>query len=196
MIKSVLIFDNYDSFTQNLYNLIKSTRPSYDYFILRNKDEKVFISEFDVLIISPGPMRPTDTGLLTQLFQQKVIPNSIPVLGVCLGMQFIAEFFGEKITESNHAIHGSAVEIIHNNHDIFANINSPFLAARYNSLEVNPEICSKDMKVLASEKDTNSIMGLRHNIFPFVGVQFHPESFLTQYGQKIIDNFFTQYVEI
>jgi anthranilate synthase/aminodeoxychorismate synthase-like glutamine amidotransferase len=192
----VLIFDNYDSFTYNLYNLIKSTRSEYDYFILRNKDEKIFTTDFDVLVISPGPMRPANTGLLKELFQKIIIPNEIPVFGVCLGMQFIAEYFGENIVDSPNPLHGIRVPVLHHSTDIFHGIKSPLQTARYNSLEVNPNIKSKDLKILAKEDQTESIMALKHINLPFVGVQFHPESFLTINGSQIIDNFFKEYVEV
>lgn len=195
MTKRVLIFDNYDSFTQNLYNLLKSTRPGYEYYILRNKDKKVLSIDFDVLIISPGPMRPKDTGLLNQLFIEKIIPQTIPVLGVCLGMQFIAELYGEKIIESKDALHGKAVTISHTNADIFLNVKNPFSGARYNSLEVKNSRNIHEIEILATEKNTNSIMALKHKIYPFAGVQFHPESFLTDQGSEITNNFFNLYVE-
>jgi para-aminobenzoate synthetase component II len=196
MVKKVLIFDNYDSFTQNLYNLLKSTRPNYNYYVLRNKDNIIFDIAFDVLIISPGPMRPSNTGILKQLFEEKIIPNKIPVLGVCLGMQFIAEYYGAKIIKSKNAMHGNAVDIEHNGTDIFSNIGTTIKGARYNSLEVESVDNCKNIEAIAFEKENKSIMALKHEIFPFSGVQFHPESFLTERGKTIIDNFFKMYVEI
>ncbi|MCK4662858.1 MAG: aminodeoxychorismate/anthranilate synthase component II [Bacteroidales bacterium] len=196
MTKEILIFDNYDSFTYNLCNLLKSERAEYNYKILRKNDKEVFTTKFDVLIISPGPMTPDKTGNLKKIFETKIIPGKIPTLGICLGMQFIAQYFNALVEKSNYPKHGIAVNIEHSNKDIFNGIPNYFKIARYNSLEVslNSDVKNK-IEVLAYETGNDAIMALRHKHFPFVGLQFHPESFLTEYGNILIDNFFKIYVE-
>ncbi len=193
--KKILIFDNYDSFTYNLYNLIKSVRPNYTYQILRNNNKQIFIYDFDVLIISPGPMTPDKTGLLKDLFIKKIIPDKIPTLGICLGLQFLGYFYNTLVTKSKQAKHGIAVNINHFNKNIFDKIPNNFKAARYNSLEIDINNINKtELEILATEQNQNSVMALKHKTLPFVGLQFHPESFLTQYGDIIINNFFKIYV--
>ncbi len=194
--KKILIFDNYDSFTYNLCNLIKTVRPNYTYQILRNNNEEIFTYDFDVLIISPGPMTPDKTGLLKDLFIKKIIPDKIPTLGICLGLQFLGYFYDTPVTKAKQAKHGMAVNINHFNKNIFDKIPDNFKAARYNSLEIDINNINKnELEILATEQNQNSIMALKHKTLPFVGVQFHPESFLTQYGDMIINNFFKIYVE-
>jgi anthranilate synthase/aminodeoxychorismate synthase-like glutamine amidotransferase len=192
--QNICIFDNYDSFTYNLYHLLCKVRKEAAYHILRNNDRRVFDIDFDVLIISPGPMGPDQTGCLDELFYTRIIPERIPVFGVCLGMQFLASFFGGKIVKSTHPVHGRRVKVVHQGEDIFHGIKGSIQAMRYNSLEVmcvNNEL----MGVLAREEKTGMIMAVRHKWFPFTGVQFHPESFLTGYSKKLIANFFHYYVE-
>jgi anthranilate synthase/aminodeoxychorismate synthase-like glutamine amidotransferase len=192
--KHILIIDNYDSFTFNLYHLLLKVRSTYRYTVKRNRDQSIFHTDCDALIISPGPMGPEQTGLLEKFFTTIVIPREIPVFGVCLGMQCIASFFGAVIEKSVNPVHGRRVVITHEGRDIFSDIKKTFFGMRYNSLEVkNPPV--DEFVVLARQKTNAMIMALRHRLFPFAGVQFHPESFLTEYSYKLIENFFLLYVE-
>ena len=192
--QKICIFDNYDSFTYNLYHLLHEVNVKAEYTIIRNRDRTVFDLDFDVLFISPGPMGPDQTGLLRELFITRIIPERIPAFGICLGMQFLASFFGGNIVKSSFPVHGRTVNVIHQGDDLFKGINKTFKAARYNSLEVitiNHEV----MRVLGREEETGMIMALSHKILPLAGVQFHPESFLARFSFKLIRNFFKLYVE-
>ena len=192
----VLVLDNYDSFTYNLTNQLKIVRPNYLFTVLRNRDPKILTTDFDVLVISPGPMTPDKTGLLHRLFEEKIIPQKVPVLGICLGMQFIGLYYNSTVEKSSQPIHGSTAEICHNGTGIFRNIKKSFKAARYNSLEIRAENIDKTkLTILALEKERDAVMALCHQELPLVGFQFHPESFLTEQGDKLINNFFCQYVE-
>ncbi|MBN1697208.1 MAG: aminodeoxychorismate/anthranilate synthase component II [Spirochaetales bacterium] len=192
--RHILIIDNYDSFTFNLYHLLFGVRNTYHYSVLRNRDESLLGIHFDALVISPGPMGPENTGLLREVFHTVVIPRKIPVFGVCLGMQCIASFFGATVTRSADPVHGRQVVITHNGSDIFSGIGKEIMVMRYNSLDVKNPL-PDHLLVLARQKHTAMIMAIRHNIYPFVGVQFHPESFLSENSYELIDNFFRRYVE-
>jgi len=189
--KKCLIIDNYDSFTDNLRHLLEKVNPQIEFTVLRNSDNTIFNFKCDYLVISPGPMRPENSGNLSHYFSNFIIPNKIPVFGVCLGMQFIAHYYGATVTKAEVASHGSTEQIeILDNSKLFRNIKKGFLGARYNSLEVGE---SEELSTLAIGENS-MIMALEHKKLPFVGVQFHPESFLTEYGEDIIQNFFKYYV--
>lgn len=191
--KNCLIIDNYDSFTDNLLHLFRKFNDSINYKVLRNDDKEILSTKFDILVISPGPMRPENSGLLQEIFDKKVIPKKIPVFGVCLGMQFINSYFGGEVFQSDNAVHGGAVKIeIMDNDTLFKNIKNSFLGARYNSLEVKK---SDNINILAFDED-GMIMAIEHNSLPIVGVQFHPESFLSEFGEEIVENFFKYYARI
>ncbi len=198
MKKNILIIDNYDSFTSNLHHLVAKSRPDYRFTILRNENPAVFDQEWDSLIISPGPKGPADTGLLKKLFEEYILPEKIPVLGVCLGMQFLAWYYGLTVSPSSNAVHGRTVLINSLENDIFSGIKSPFKVVRYNSLAINESKMDieKDYPfvVTAWEQKNNMVMAFKHINLPFCGVQFHPESFLTENGELIISNFFRIYL--
>ena len=193
--KTILLFDNYDSFTYNLYDLLKIVRPDYDIVVKRNKDRDIFNIDFDMLVISPGPMTWEETGLLRELFEKKIIPEKIPTLGICLGMQFIAGYYDISVAEVEEPVHGSQVEIEHSNDNLYKDIPVEFKAVRYNSLGITDASLDENLKYIAFEKGTGSIMALKHSTLPFVGLQYHPESFLTEYGKETVNNFFEIYVE-
>ncbi|MCK4979545.1 MAG: aminodeoxychorismate/anthranilate synthase component II, partial [Candidatus Delongbacteria bacterium] len=133
---------------------------------------------------------------LRELFEEKIIPEKIPTLGICLGMQFIAEFYGISVNEVEEPVHGSQVGIEHSNDRLFNSIPTEFNAVRYNSLGiVNKDKANSNIQYIAFEKGTGSIMALKHSLLPLVGLQYHPESFLSEYGKEIINNFFEIYVE-
>ena len=196
--KTILLFDNYDSFTYNLYDLLKKVRPDFDIIVKRNKDREIFNVDFDMLVISPGPMTWEETGILRELFIQKVLPEKIPVLGICLGMQFLAGFYGISVGEVEEPVHGSKVEIEHLNDTFFKDTPTVFNAVRYNSLGIIDDkdpVNIENIEYIAFEKGTGSIMALKHSSLPFIGLQYHPESFLSEYGKEMINNFFEIYVE-
>ena len=194
--KTILLFDNYDSFTYNLYDLLMKVRPGYNIIVKRNKDRDIFNIDFDILVISPGPMTWEKTGLLRELFKDKIIPEEIPTLGICLGMQFIAGFYGISVGEVDKPVHGSQVEITHLNDKSFNTIPTMFKAVRYNSLGItNEDDTNNSIQYIAFEKGTGSVMAIKHSTLPFIGLQYHPESFLSEYGNEMINNFFEIYVE-
>ena len=198
MTKQVILFDNYDSFTYNLLHLLKTVRPGYRFDVFRNRDRTIIQEIPDALVVGPGPMTPAETGLLQQYFELVVEKKQIPVFGVCLGMQFLAWREGIKVTRSTLPAHGAATIVKHQQNDIFKGVSSHFEGARYNSLEIQSHVVlgAKKHDLLAVAPENNAVMALRHKYKPWVGVQFHPESFLTTQGALVIDNFFKQYVEV
>lgn len=182
----ILLIDNFDSFTYNLYHYFLKENAMVDVF--RNNDSKLtsadFIQSYDAIVLSPGPSNPKNSGysmdIVAQWYQSK------PIFGVCLGMQIINEFFGGKTIKAPYPVHGkkAPIAIIHTS-PLFHKIPSNFQAARYHSL-----ICSDVPDVLKVTAIYQEIpMSLEHYQLPIYGVQFHPESFMTEYGQRIIHNF-------
>jgi anthranilate synthase/aminodeoxychorismate synthase-like glutamine amidotransferase len=187
MVSVILVIDNYDSFTYNLVHLLED----FDQVrVLRNDKltvDDVAIMAPDKIIISPGPGRPDDAGVSKELIDY--FKDQIDILGVCLGHQCIGEVFGSEVVEADRIVHGktSAIKKIRKD-KLFAGIEDGFLATRYHSLIVNRENLSQELEVLAESED-GEIMALRHREFPVYGVQFHPESILTDAGRKLIKNF-------
>ena len=181
----ILIIDNYDSFTYNLYQQIealgKKTRVFKNDEISLDKIKKL---KPEKIIISPGPKRPEDSGLSLKIVQN--FHKKIPILGVCLGHQCIGQIFSSKVVHAKKILHGKTSKIFHNNQGILKNIKNPFEAARYHSLIL--EKLPEDFTLTAWTKN-NEIMAIQHNKFPLHGVQFHPESFLTEEGNKLMKNF-------
>lgn len=188
MTKRLLIVDNYDSFTYNLVQLVEKCGVS-DYSIQKN-DNLNFAeaADFDSFLLSPGPGIPAEAGLLCDL-----IANFAPtkkILGVCLGHQAIAECFGAKLIQMNDIMHGIGTEtniLPNENNDIFKNIPNNFVAGRYHSWIVSRVEFPESLIITATDKE-NQIMALRHKHFNVVGVQFHPESYITKFGFDIIRN--------
>ena len=186
---SVLVIDNYDSFTYNLVQYLGELKQ--DVLVYRNDEitlDKIRSIKPTHIVISPGPGRPDDAGISKSLIKEFV--GKIPILGVCLGHQCIGEVFGGKVINAPVLMHGKTSEIFHERSSIFLDIPSPFVATRYHSLIVDLEsIRDKSLKVTAKTSD-NLIMALEHKDFKnLVGVQFHPESILTEYGHKMLSNF-------
>jgi len=181
----LLVIDNYDSFTYNLVQMFMD----YDLEIFVYRADKISIEEAerikpDYILISPGPKDPSHTGISIPLIKR--YHKELPVLGVCLGMQCINELFDGQTVKAPVPMHGKTSIITHDGRGIFRNVPDNFLAARYHSLIVEPE---NGRLTITSKSDDNVIMGLSHPDFPLHGVQFHPESFLTEHGFTIIEYF-------
>ena len=180
-----LLIDNYDSFTYNLYQMFLEEHVN----IVVKRNDEISIKDIEIMdpekiIISPGPKTPKNAGISIEII--KNFSGKIPILGICLGHQCIVEAFGGTISRVNKMVHGKTTPVYHENKEIFDNIPSPFAGARYHSLTVKdlPE-CLR--KIAWTENDI--IMGIKHKGLPVIGLQFHPESFLTEHGKNLIKNF-------
>ncbi len=185
----ILLIDNYDSFTYNLYQLLSEL--GSDVVVVRNDmitvDEiKARRDEFERIVISPGPCTPAEAGICVELIQR--MAGDIPMLGVCLGHQSIGAAFGGKVVRAPVVLHGKTSEISHANVGVFAGLPNPFTATRYHSLIVERESLPAELEITAETAD-GTIMGLRHRSLPVEGVQFHPESILTPDGKQLLANF-------
>ena len=186
---SILVIDNYDSFTYNLVQYLGELKQ--DVMVYRNdeiKTEEIQKLKPSHVVISPGPGRPDDAGISKELIRK--FAGQIPILGVCLGHQCIGEVFGGVVTNAPVLMHGKTSEIFHEGNSIFSNITSPFTATRYHSLVIDLQsLQSTSLNVIAKTKD-DLVMAIQHKEFKsLVGVQFHPESILTQHGHKLLANF-------
>ena len=184
----LLVIDNYDSFTYNLVHCMGELGADP---VVRRNDE-VTVAEVralqpDRIVISPGPGRPEDAGIAVDLIRR--CGASIPTLGVCLGHQAIGYAFGATITPSPALLHGKRSEITHDGRGVFRGLANPFPAGRYHSLAVAPEPWPAALEPCAWTADGTTIMGVRHRARPIHGVQFHPESVLTEAGRGLIENF-------
>lgn len=190
----ILVIDNYDSFTYNLVQLI-GTRTAH-LKVVRNDDvsvDQIRDMKPNGIVISPGPGRPAQAGICISLIQ--TLGNSIPILGVCLGHQAIGHAFGGQIVHAPQLMHGKTSQIIHENDSLFSNIQNPFEATRYHSLVISPTKFPAELSVTARTSD-GTIMAVRHKKYPIVGIQFHPESILTEAGATIIENWLSSTTEI
>ncbi len=182
----VLLIDNYDSFTYNLAQALGEL--GAEMCVIRNDQltlQDIHTLQPDRIVISPGPGTPDDSGISQEVLRQ--ISATIPTLGVCLGHQCIGQVFGGKVVRAEHLMHGKTSEIYHRNHPFFTGVPSPFTATRYHSLIVQEPV-PDDLSVIAFT-DRGEIMGVKHKTLPIVGVQFHPESILTTYGPRLLQNF-------
>ena len=183
----VLVIDNYDSF---VYNLVQYLGELNAEPIVKRHDAITIDEVEDIsphaLLISPGPGNPKQAWISVDLI--KWAAGKIPVLGICLGHQCIGEAWGGKIVHAPQVMHGKTSLISHNESGLFKNIESPFNATRYHSLMVDPESFPGELEITA-KTDDGLIMGLKHKEFEIYGLQFHPESILTSYGHKLIENF-------
>ncbi len=182
----ILLVDNYDSFTYNLYQYLAELGAKVQ--VKRNDavDVEKILDQYDSVVLSPGPGRPAEAGVTPVIV--RMLSGSIPILGVCLGHQAIGEVFGGKITRAPRLMHGKTSMIKHNERGLFSGVPNPFEATRYHSLIVERDTCPKSLEITA-ETDDGVIMGLRHKDHPTVGVQFHPESILTREGKNLLKNF-------
>jgi anthranilate synthase component 2 len=189
MVATLLVIDNYDSFTYNLVQMFMQ----YDLHIQVHRSDNITIGGVagespDYILISPGPKDPQHAGISMALIE--AFFREIPILGVCLGMQCINEVFGGHTVRANVPMHGKTSRVFHQAEMLFGQLPSPFSVARYHSLMVQPskEALEKHLVVTGQTSD-GTIMGLSHKQFPLHGVQFHPESFLTENGFAVIENF-------
>ena len=181
----ILIIDNYDSFTYNLYQQIEKLGKKTKIF----QHDKITIEQIkklkpEKIIISPGPKTPKEAGISNQVITE--FYKQIPILGVCLGHECIGEVFKSKIIHAKQILHGKSSDIYHDESKLFQGLQNPFKAARYHSLILDK--VPKEFKLSAWTKE-NEIMGIEHEKYPLFGLQFHPESFLTEEGNKLMHNF-------
>lgn len=182
----ILLVDNYDSFTYNLYQYLAELGAKVQ--VKRNDAVSVekIMGQYESVVLSPGPGRPAESGVTPDIVRQ--LSGQIPILGVCLGHQAIGEVFGGRITRAPRLMHGKTSKITHNGQGLFAGLPNPFEATRYHSLIVERSSCPDALEITA-RTDDGIIMGLRHKVHPTVGVQFHPESILTREGKNLLKNF-------
>ena len=183
----ILLIDNYDSFTYNLYHYLSSLKCKVD--VYRNDQieiNKIKRNKYKKIIISPGPGNPDQAGNCLKIV--KYFYKTIPILGVCLGHQVIGQVFKSKIVLANRLMHGKTSIIQHNGKGIFKGIKKSILGTRYHSLIIDKKTLGKDLIITAQTKD-KIIMGIMHNKFNVHGVQFHPESIKTPEGTKLLKNF-------
>ena len=184
----ILLIDNYDSFSYNLYQLIGEIEP--DIRVIRNDEmtvEEIRRLAPDRIVLSPGPGRPEDAGIIIQAVRE--LGNEIPILGVCLGHQAICEAFGGKVTYAKKLMHGKSSPLMTaEGSRLFRGIREPISAARYHSLAAEEASLPDCLAVTARDRD-GEIMAVEHRKYPVFGVQFHPESVMTPDGAKIIKNF-------
>ena len=190
----ILMIDNYDSFTHNLVQYCGEL--DQDVIVARN--DQISLDDIakltpDQIIISPGPCTPKEAGVSVNAIKR--FGGEIPILGVCLGHQSIADAFGGVVTHAREIMHGKTSPIHHQNTDVFVELENPFTATRYHSLIVQKDTLPDCLEITAwtQHKDGSfdEIMGMRHKELPIYGVQFHPESILTNAGHQLLQNFFT-----
>ncbi|MCR4430356.1 MAG: aminodeoxychorismate/anthranilate synthase component II [Tepidanaerobacteraceae bacterium] len=183
----ILIIDNYDSFTYNLYQYAGEI--CSDVEVVRNDEldaESAINSGAERIILSPGPGRPEDAGICVDLVRKSA--GRIPILGICLGHQAIGAAYGAEVAGAEKIFHGKTSRVFHSGRGIFRGVKSPITAMRYHSLVIKPDSVPDELEITARTGD-GVIMGIRHRIFPVYGVQFHPESIFTEDGKKILKNF-------
>jgi anthranilate synthase/aminodeoxychorismate synthase-like glutamine amidotransferase len=183
----IVVIDNYDSFTFNLVQYLGEL--GQDLRVFRN--DEITVGEIeriapDFIVISPGPGRPEESGIIVEAIQK--LAGKIPILGVCLGHQAIGAALGGSVVGAPQIMHGKTSAIFHDGRTIFRDLENPFHATRYHSLVVSPLDLPQCLEISAHTED-GVIMGLRHRLFPLEGVQFHPESILTGVGKKLLSNF-------
>ena len=185
--KKIILVDNYDSFTFNLYHYLSSLKINVD--VIRNdqiSSKEIVKRKYNKIVISPGPGNPNQSGNCLKIV--KSLYKKIPILGVCLGHQIIGQVFGSKIVQTTKLMHGKTSKIVSKKLGILKNLPKTFEATRYHSLIINKKSLSKDLEITAETKD-GLIMGVKHRKYDVHGVQFHPESIKTKIGIKILKNF-------
>ena len=185
--KKIILIDNYDSFTFNLYHYLSSLKVNVD--VIRNdkiSSSEILKRKYKKIVISPGPGNPNQSGNCLKIV--KSLYKKIPILGVCLGHQIIGQVFGSKIIEAKKLMHGKTSRIISKKVGILRNLPKSFVATRYHSLIIDKKSLSKHLEITAESKD-GLVMGVQHKKYDVHGVQFHPESIKTKLGIKILKNF-------
>ncbi len=183
----LLVIDNYDSFTYNLVQLFGEM----DVDLVVKRNDEISVDEIkklkpDRVCISPGPGRPENAGISSELIRE--LGQRVPILGVCLGHQCMAQVFGGEVVRAEKLMHGKTSQIYHRHRGVFKDLAEPLEATRYHSLIVKRESFPDSLEITA-ETDDGEIMGLQHREFPIHGVQFHPESILTTEGRRLLANF-------
>ena len=185
--KKIILIDNYDSFTFNLYHYLSSFKVNVD--VVRNDQitsNEILKKKYNKIVISPGPGNPNQSGNCLKIV--KSLYKKIPILGVCLGHQIIGQVFGSKIVQARKLMHGKTSKILSKKIGILKNLPKSFEATRYHSLIIEKKSLSKHLEITAESKD-GLIMGVQHKEYDVHGVQFHPESIKTKLGMKILRNF-------
>ena len=185
--KKIILIDNYDSFTFNLYHYLSSLKVKVD--VIRNDQitsNEILKRKYNKIVISPGPGNPNQSGNCLKIV--KTLYKKIPILGVCLGHQIIGQVFGSKIIQAQKLMHGKTSRIISKKVGILRNLPKSFEATRYHSLIIDKKSLSKQLEITAESKD-GLVMGVQHRKYDVHGVQFHPESIKTKLGIKILKNF-------
>ena len=185
--KKIILIDNYDSFTFNLYHYLSSLKVKVD--VIRNDQitsNEILKRKYNKIVISPGPGNPDQSGNCLKIV--KSLYKKIPILGVCLGHQIIGQVFGSKIVQTKKLMHGKTSKIISKKVGILRNLPKSFEATRYHSLIIDKKSLSKHLEITAESKD-GLVMGVQHKKYDVHGVQFHPESIKTKIGIKILKNF-------
>jgi anthranilate synthase/aminodeoxychorismate synthase-like glutamine amidotransferase len=187
----ILLIDNYDSFTYNLYHYLGEL--GAEVRVVRN--DKITLDEIAALrpekiVISPGPCTPKEAGVSCDLIRR--FAGQTPILGVCLGHQCIGAAFGAAIARAPAIMHGKLSDVTHDGQTIFRSLKNPFAAMRYHSLVIDPATLPTDLRISA-QTDDRVVMGVRHKTFAVEGVQFHPESILSEEGKKLLKNFLDYY---
>ena len=185
--KKVILIDNYDSFTFNLYHYLSSLKVHVE--VIRNDQisaNEILKKKYNKIVISPGPGNPNQSGNCLKIV--KSLYKKVPILGVCLGHQIIGQVFGSRIIQAKKLMHGKTSKILSNKIGILKNLPKIFEATRYHSLIIERKSLSKDLEITAETKD-GLIMGIKHKKYDVHGVQFHPESIKTKIGIKILKNF-------
>lgn len=183
----ILVIDNYDSFTYNLVQYLKDIEQDIKVF----RNNKITIDEIislqpEFILISPGPSTPDNAGISLAVVEK--LKGKIPIFGVCLGHQTIAQAFGSKITRAKEPVHGKVHSISHNGTGVFTNVKNPLKVTRYHSLIVDKATLTNELEITAETED-GEIMGIRHKSYLIEGVQFHPEAILSECGRQILCNF-------
>ena len=188
----LVMIDNYDSFTYNLVQYLGELKADVKVF----RNDEITVTEIealnpDHLMISPGPCTPNEAGISIEAINH--FAGKLPILGVCLGHQSIGQAFGGKIVHAREIMHGKTSMMYHNNHGVFRGLESPFEATRYHSLVIEKDSIPDCLEITAwtqnSDGSMDEIMGVRHKELPIEGVQFHPESILSQHGHQMLQNF-------